>query len=175
MTGGCGAAPPSMTTGPYRAFLNKLQVMHPAATPATFLAPRDAQSQTLVESRLLSLPQHDAALTSAASARCIALRPRCRAAAISIWSQRLLKALNTKPELLLLLPPAAAPGSFLTVLPDAADSCVRALIAAINAAPPSQRAELLRVRAGFWWFHVVADASSLILFSASSAHPFCSG
>jgi hypothetical protein len=146
-----------MSSGPYRAFLNKLQVMTPLQL-AAFLPSFEIQSQTLVESRLLLLPQHEDALTSAASSRCIALRPRCRAAAISIWSQRLLQALNTKPELLLLLPPAALPGSFLTVMPDAADACVRALVAAINAAPPSQRAELLRV-----------SVSLFVLFSSACA------
>jgi hypothetical protein len=54
--------------------------------------------------------------------------------------------LNTNTELLLLLPPPAQTGSFLTVLPEAADACVRALVQAVNAAPPCQRAELLRVR-----------------------------
>jgi hypothetical protein len=83
---------------------------------------------------------------SLAASRCIALRPLCRSAATTAWSKRLLHSLNTDPELLLLLPPAAAPGSFLTVLPDAAAACVRALVETVNAAPPFQRAELLRVR-----------------------------
>jgi hypothetical protein len=99
-----------------------------------------------VEACLLTLPHCDAALTSPASSRCIALRPRCRSAAISAWSRRLLLELNTNPELLLLLPPASPPGSFLTVLPEAADSCVRALVQAANAAPPAQRADVVRVR-----------------------------
>ncbi len=142
-----GHAPvPCTSAAPFCHFLEKLQV----ATFKYFYAPvtfPESQLQIALESCVLALPQRDSVLVSVAAARCIALRPLCRAAAVAAWSQRLLLALNTNPELLLLLPPAAAPGSFLTVLPEAAAACVRALVETVNAAPPFQRAELLRVRA----------------------------
>jgi hypothetical protein len=165
MTGGVGAPMPTVTTGPLRAFHSKLLVITPLHK--CFRLPSYGhRAQTTVETRLLALPEHEAALTSAASSRCIALRPRCRSAAISLWSQRLLKVLNTNAELLLLLPPASAPGSHLTVLPAAASSCVQALAEAVNSAPPSQRAELLRV-------HIGPSLMSLIVFvmPASASAP----
>lgn len=101
--------------------------------------------QAAVETCLLASPQRDAALVSVAAARCIACRPLCRSAATIAWSQRLLHVLNTSAELLLLPPPAAAHGSFSTFVPDSAAVCVQALVETVNAAPPLQRAELLRL------------------------------